>query len=120
MPEIVGFRGRVGYPESNPAIKAEPNKQQILQALLDDRVDVVATDHAPHTIAEKDQPHWQAPAGLPLVQHSLNVMLEFVRQDKIPLERVVEETSHAVADCFEINERGYIREGTTPTWCWCP
>lgn len=95
----------------NPAIKAEPNKQQILQALLDDRIDVVATDHAPHTIAEKDQPYWQAPAGLPLVQHSLNVMLEFVRQDKISLERVVEKTSHAVADCFEIKERGYIREG---------
>ena len=95
----------------NPAIKADPNKQQILQALLDDRIDVVATDHAPHTIAEKGQPYWQAPAGLPLVQHSLKVMLEFVRQDKIPLERVVEKTSHAVADCFEIKERGYIREG---------
>ncbi len=95
----------------NPAIKAEPNKQQILQALLDDRLDVVATDHAPHTAAEKAQPYWQAPAGLPLVQHSLHVMLEFVRQDKISLERVVEKTSHAVADCFQIKERGYIREG---------
>ncbi|GHB67113.1 dihydroorotase [Persicitalea jodogahamensis] len=95
----------------NPAIKAEPNKQQILQALLDDRIDVVATDHAPHTAAEKAQPYWQAPSGLPLVQHSLNVMLEFVPQGKISLERVVEKTSHAVADCFQIQERGYIREG---------
>jgi len=95
----------------NPAIKAEPNKQQILQALLDDRIDVVATDHAPHAATEKAQPYWEAPAGLPLVQHSLNVMLEFVDQGKISLERVVEKTSHAVADCFEIKERGYIREG---------
>ncbi len=95
----------------NPAVKAEPNKAQILQALLDDRIDVVATDHAPHTAAEKAQPYWQAPSGLPLVQHSLNVMLEFVREGKISLERVVEKTSHAVADCFQIEERGYIREG---------
>ncbi len=95
----------------NPAIKAEPNKQQILKALLDDRIDVVATDHAPHTAAEKAQPYWQAPAGLPLVQHSLNVMLELAHQGKISLERVVEKTSHAVADCFQIKERGYIREG---------
>ena len=95
----------------NPAIKAEPNKQQILQALLDNRIDVVATDHAPHTAAEKAQPYWQAPSGLPLVQHSLHVMLEFVQQGKISLERVVEKTSHAVADCFQIQERGYIREG---------
>ncbi len=95
----------------NPAIKARPHKEMILQALLDNRIDVVATDHAPHTAAEKAQPYWQAPAGLPLVQHSLNVMLEFAREGKISLERVVEKTSHAVADCFQIRERGYVREG---------
>ncbi len=95
----------------NPAIKARPHKEIILQALLDDRIDVVATDHAPHTAAEKALPYWQAPSGLPLVQHSLNVMLEFAREGKISLERVVEKTSHAVADCFQIRERGYVREG---------
>ncbi|MPR34354.1 dihydroorotase [Salmonirosea aquatica] len=95
----------------NPSIKALPNKDDILKALLDDRIDVIATDHAPHTAEEKAQPYWQAPSGLPLVQHSLHVMLEFVRQGKVPLERVVEKMSHAVADCFQIQERGYIREG---------
>ncbi|GAB2782392.1 dihydroorotase [Rhabdobacter roseus] len=95
----------------NPAIKAEHHKEKILQALLEDRIDVIATDHAPHTADEKAQPYWQAPSGLPLVQHSLNVMLEFHRQGRISLERIVDKTSHAVADCFQIAERGYVREG---------
>lgn len=95
----------------NPAIKAAHHKETIFQALLDDRIDVIATDHAPHTLDEKGQHYWQAPAGLPLVQHSLNVMLEFAHQGKISIERVVDKTSHAVADCFQIRERGYIREG---------
>ncbi len=95
----------------NPAIKALPHKDQILKALLDNRIDVIATDHAPHTADEKAQPYWQAPSGLPLVQHALNVMLEFVREGKVPLERVVEKMGHAVADCFQIRERGYLREG---------
>ncbi|TAE39314.1 MAG: dihydroorotase [Runella slithyformis] len=95
----------------NPAIKAPRHRERILQALLDNRIDVIATDHAPHTWAEKQQPYWQAPSGLPLVQHSLNMMLEFVREGKISITRVVEKMSHAVADCFEIDRRGYIREG---------
>lgn len=95
----------------NPAIKAPHHKEQILQALLDDRIDVVATDHAPHTIEEKAQPYWSSPSGLPLVQHSLNVMLELVNQGKISLEKVVEKMTHSVADCFQIADRGYIREG---------
>ncbi|GAB3180980.1 dihydroorotase [Telluribacter humicola] len=95
----------------NPAIKAPHHKEQIFQALLDDRIDVIATDHAPHTLDEKGQPYWQAPSGLPLVQHSLHVMLEFHRQGKISLERVVDKMCHAVADCFQIRERGYVREG---------
>jgi dihydroorotase len=95
----------------NPSIKAAHHKEQILQALLDDRIDVVATDHAPHLPVEKAQSYWQAPSGLPLVQHSLNVMLEFYKQGKIPLERVVDKMCHAVADCFQIRERGYVREG---------
>lgn len=95
----------------NPAIKAPQHKEAILQAVLDNRIDVIATDHAPHTIEEKALPYWQAPSGLPLVQHTLNVMLEFSKQGKIPLERVAEKMSHAVADCFQIKDRGYIREG---------
>ncbi|PWJ56594.1 dihydroorotase [Dyadobacter jejuensis] len=95
----------------NPAIKAPHHKEAILQALLDDRIDVIATDHAPHTAQEKAQPYWQSPSGLPLVQHSLNVMLEMSRQGKITMERAVEKMTHAVADCFQIADRGYIREG---------
>lgn len=95
----------------NPAIKAPHHKKAILQALLDDRIDVIATDHAPHTIEEKAQPYWQSPSGLPLVQHPLNVMLEMVKKGEIPLEKAVEKMTHSVADCFEIKERGYIREG---------
>ncbi len=95
----------------NPAIKAPHHKEVILQALLDDRIDVIATDHAPHTIEEKAQPYWQSPSGLPLVQHSLNVMLEMSKSGKISLEKVVEKMCHSVADCFDISHRGYIREG---------
>ncbi|HEV7349167.1 dihydroorotase [Telluribacter sp.] len=95
----------------NPSIKAPHHKEQIFRALLDDKIDVIATDHAPHLADEKAQPYWQAPSGLPLVQHSLNVMLEFYRQDRISLERVVDKMCHAVADCFQVRERGYVREG---------
>jgi len=95
----------------NPAIKAAHHKEKILQALLDNCIDVIATDHAPHTWEEKSNSYWEAPSGLPLVQHSLNIMLEFVKQGKISIERVVEKMSHAVADVFQIERRGYIREG---------
>lgn len=95
----------------NPAIKAPHHKAAILQGLLDDRIDVIATDHAPHTMEEKAQPYWQSPSGLPLVQHSLNVMIEMSKQGKIPLERAIEKMTHSVADCFQIKDRGYIREG---------
>lgn len=95
----------------NPAIKAAHHKEAILKALLDDRIDVIATDHAPHTMDEKAQPYWQSPSGLPLIQHSLNVMLEMSREGKISLEKVVEKMAHSVADCFQIAHRGYIREG---------
>ncbi|MHA4737409.1 dihydroorotase [Dyadobacter sp. MSC1_007] len=95
----------------NPAIKAPHHKKAILQAVLDNRIDVIATDHAPHTSEEKAQHYWQAPSGLPLVQHTLNVMLELSREGKISIDRVAEKMSHAVADCFDIRDRGYIREG---------
>lgn len=95
----------------NPAIKAPYNKEALWQGLLDDRLDVIATDHAPHLWQEKNEPYEKAHAGLPLVQHSLPLMLHYVQQGKITIEKVAEKMSHAVADCFKIDRRGYIREG---------
>jgi len=95
----------------NPAIKAPHNKSALWEALLDDRLDVIATDHAPHTIEEKNGPYEKAHAGLPLVQHPLLMMLYYFQQGKISLEKIVQKMSHAVADCFQIKDRGYIREG---------
>lgn len=95
----------------NPAIKATENKDALWIALLDDRLDVIATDHAPHTLTEKNEPYEKAHAGLPLVQHSLLLMLHYVQQGKISLEKVVEKMSHNVATCFNIKERGFIKEG---------
>ena len=117
----------------NPAIKAPHNKEALWKALLDDRLDVIATDHAPHLLSEKFPNNkdisaggllWdskaspptgggslEGAAGLPLVQHSLLLMLHYYKQGRISLEKIVQKMSHAVADCFQIKERGYIREG---------
>jgi dihydroorotase len=95
----------------NPAIKAPAHREALWQALLDDRLDVIATDHAPHTTEEKDQPYEKAHAGLPLVQHPVLLMLSYVKQGKISIEKMVEKMSHSVATCFQIADRGYIREG---------
>jgi dihydroorotase len=95
----------------NPAIKPYFNKEALWNALLDDRLDVIATDHAPHTWEEKSGPYEKAHAGLPLVQHSLLLMLHYVKEGRITLEKVVEKMSHAVATCFNIKERGFLREG---------
>jgi dihydroorotase len=95
----------------NPAIKAAYNKEALWKALLDDRLDIIATDHAPHTWEEKQEDYEHAHAGLPLVQHSLQLMLHYVQEGKISLEKVVQKMSHAVAECFQIKDRGYIREG---------
>ncbi len=95
----------------NPAIKAAENKAALWEALLDDRLDIIATDHAPHTWEEKQQPYHKAPSGVPLVQHSLPLMLQYVKEGRISLEKVVEKMCHAPARCFQIAERGYIREG---------
>ncbi|HEU5167631.1 MAG TPA: dihydroorotase [Chitinophagaceae bacterium] len=95
----------------NPAIKAPHNREGLWKALLDGRLDVIATDHAPHTLEEKNEPYQKAHAGLPLVQHSILLMLHYYKQGKIGLEKIAEKMSHAVADCFQIKERGYIREG---------
>ena len=95
----------------NPAIKAPHHREALWEGLLDNRLDVIATDHAPHTWAEKAEPYEKAHAGLPLVQHALPLMLWYVKQGRISLEKVVEKMSHAVAGCFRIQERGFIREG---------
>jgi dihydroorotase len=95
----------------NPAIKTRDDREAILNAVLDGRIDVIATDHAPHTLEEKQQQYFKAPSGGPLVQHSLVAMLELFHRGKISLEKIAEKMSHAVADCFRIAERGYIREG---------
>src|SRR6188508_609509 len=95
----------------NPAIKAPHNREGLWKALLDDRLDVIATDHAPHTLEEKTEPYEKAHAGLPLVQHSVLLMLHYYKQGKINLEKIAEKMSHAVANCFQIKDRGYIREG---------
>ncbi|MCX6293597.1 MAG: dihydroorotase [Sphingobacteriales bacterium] len=103
---------KLGYQiKCNPAIKAAHNKSALWKALLDDRLDIIATDHAPHTMEEKEGPYEHAHSGLPLVQHALQMMLMYVKDGKISIEKVVEKMSHSVADCFGIQERGYIREG---------
>jgi len=95
----------------NPAVKTVDDRSKIWEALLSDKIDVIATDHAPHTFAEKQNKYLNAPSGGPLAQHTLVAMLDFYHQGKISLERIAEKMSHAVADCFQIDKRGYIREG---------
>jgi dihydroorotase len=95
----------------NPAVKTAADRDEILAGVLDNRIDVIATDHAPHTLEEKQNAYATAPSGGPMVQHALPAMLELVQQGKIKLTTVVEKMSHAVADCFDIDKRGYIREG---------
>ncbi|MFK8103804.1 MAG: dihydroorotase [Saprospiraceae bacterium] len=95
----------------NPAIKGVEHQSALFPALLDNRLDIIATDHAPHTWEEKQGSYFNAPSGVPLIQHTLNVMLEFYQQGKISLERIVEKMCHAPADCFKVEERGYLREG---------
>ena len=95
----------------NPAVKKESDKNALFQALLDGKLDVVATDHAPHTLEEKSNTYFNAPSGGPLVQHALPAMLSFVNQEKISLEKVVEKMCHNPAICFRVENRGFIREG---------
>ncbi len=95
----------------NPAIKTKEDRTAIWNALLDDRLDIVATDHAPHTWEEKANPYFEAPSGLPLIQHTLLMMLDAMHEGKISLEKIVEKMCHAPAECFRLNERGYLREG---------
>jgi dihydroorotase len=95
----------------NPAIKTEKDKKGLLKALLDDRIDIVTTDHAPHTLEEKQKSYFQSMSGAPIVQHSLNIMLEFYKQGLISLEKIVEKMCHNPATLYRIEKRGFIREG---------
>ena len=95
----------------NPAVKKESDRKALFQALLDDKLDVIATDHAPHTLEEKDSTYFKAPSGGPLVQHALPAMLEFYKNGDISLERVVEKMCHNPAICFQIEKRGFVKEG---------
>jgi len=99
------------YIKWNPAVKTADDREGVWKALLDDRIDIVATDHAPHTIDEKSQNYWSAPSGGPLIQHSMQAMMDFVKQGRISIERAVEKLSHAPAICFQIHNRGFIRKG---------
>jgi len=95
----------------NPAVKTAQDRAGLWEALLDDRIDVLATDHAPHTLEEKAQPYTSAPSGGPLVQHALLALLEKVKEQVIPIEKLVEKACHNPAILFQIEKRGYLREG---------
>ena len=116
---VICFAGRGLFPDSkfgnrikwNPAIKSQSDKDALLQALIDGKLDVIATDHAPHTLEEKEKPYMKAPSGGPLVQHSLIASLELYHQRKISIELIINKLCHAPADIFKVDKRGYIKEG---------
>lgn len=95
----------------NPAVKTAKDREAIQKAVVDNYIDIIATDHAPHTWEEKQNTYFKAPSGGPLVQHALPALFELNLESKISLEKIVEKTSHSVADCFQIDKRGYLREG---------
>ena len=95
----------------NPAIKTAKDREALVSAVNDGRIDIIATDHAPHTLAEKKRSYFKAPAGLPLVQHALQILFDLARDSQLSVETIVERTSHAVADIFGVVDRGYVREG---------
>ena len=95
----------------NPAIKSERDKHGLLKALIEDRIDIVTTDHATHKLSEKQKPYFQSMSGAPIVQHSLNIMVEFYKQGQITLEKIVEKMCHNPATLYQIENRGFIREG---------
>ena len=104
------YKEKGSYIKWNPAVKNKSDQIALLNALIENKIDVIATDHAPHTIDEKNNNYLKAPSGGPLVQHGLGVMLKFVNQNKISLEKVVEKMCHNPSICFKIEKRGFIRE----------
>ncbi len=105
------YKEKGAFIKWNPAVKSESDKAGLWKALLDDRIDVIATDHAPHTLEEKRQVYTKAPSGGPLVQHGLLAMMEAVKEEKISLEKVVEKMCHNPARLFKIEKRGFVKEG---------
>jgi dihydroorotase len=105
------YKAKGNFIKWNPAVKTKADRDAILEGVLSNKIDVIATDHAPHTLEEKEQDYLKAPSGGPLVQHALVAMLELYHQKKITLEKIAEKMAHAVADCFQVEERGYIRKG---------
>lgn len=105
------YKTKGNFIKWNPAVKTATDRDGILKAVLDGHIDVIATDHAPHTFEEKSQSYLQAPSGGPLVQHALQALLDLVKQGKMTLEQLVQKTAHNTATLFQIEQRGYIREG---------
>lgn len=111
------YETRGSFIKWNPAIKTSRDRSALLDGVLDDTIDIIATDHAPHTIEEKQNLYFQAPSGGPMVQHSLTAMLEFYHQNKISIEKIVEKMCHTPADIFQVKNRGYLREGYWADLC---
>jgi dihydroorotase len=105
------YEDKGNFIKCNPSIKKETDRQALIKAVKNDLIDIIATDHAPHTFKEKSQHYLKAPAGLPLVQHMLPTLLDFYKKDIFSLEMIVNKTSHNIARRFQIKERGFIREG---------
>jgi len=105
------YKTKGNFIKWNPAVKTANDRDSILKAVLDGHIDVIATDHAPHTLEEKSQAYLQAPSGGPLVQHALQALLDMVKQGKLTLEQMVQKTAHNTAILFQIEQRGFIREG---------
>ncbi|MCB0761435.1 MAG: dihydroorotase [Flavobacteriales bacterium] len=105
------YESKGNFIKWNPAVKKATDREAIFNAVLNDTIDVIATDHAPHTLEEKQNVYTKAPSGGPLVQHALPALLEMHRNGKISLEKIVDKTAHQVAEMFQIEKRGFIREG---------
>ena len=105
------YKTHGNFIKCNPSVKSEQDRLALIEAVQKNKIDIIATDHAPHTLAEKQQPYLQAPSGLPLNQHSLLVLLDFYAKGIFSLEQIVQKTSHNIAERFQIKDRGYIREG---------
>jgi dihydroorotase len=105
------YEAKGNFIKWNPAVKTEQDRDGIWKGVLDNHIDIIATDHAPHTLDEKSKPYNQAPSGGPLVQHALLAILEKVKQGVLTIEKAVEKMAHAPTECFQLAERGYIREG---------
>ena len=106
------YETRGNFIKCNPSVKSEQDRLALIDAVQKNKIDIIATDHAPHTLEEKQQPYLQAPSGLPLNQHSLLVLLDFYNKGIFTLEQIVQKTSHNIAERFQIKDRGYVREGS--------